>query len=46
MCHQLSEAFVLGPDFLLQELDPLLLLLDLRAGRSFGWKAVTKEMAL
>ena len=46
MCHQLSEAFVLGPDFLLQELDPLLLLLDLRAGRSFGWKAVSREMAL
>jgi hypothetical protein len=30
--HQFAQDFVLGPDLLLQELDPLLLLLDLTDG--------------
>ena len=36
--HQFGQDFVLGLDLLLQELNPLLLLLDLTDGRSFAQK--------
>jgi len=47
--HQFGQDFVLGLDFLLQELDPFLLLLDL-TGRTFlrleGGGSVLKELLL
>jgi hypothetical protein len=47
--HQFGQDFVLRLDFLLQELDPLLLLLDLTGGtflRLEGGCSVLKELLL
>ena len=47
--HQFGQDFVLGLDLLLQELDPLLLLLDLTDGtflRLEGGSSVFKELLL
>jgi len=47
--HQFGQNFVLGLDFLLQELDPFLLLLDLTGGtflRLEGGRSVLKELLL
>jgi hypothetical protein len=47
--HQFGQNFVLGLDFLLQELDPLLLLLDLTGGtflRLEGRGSVFEELFL
>jgi hypothetical protein len=47
--HQFGQDFVLGLDFLLQELDPLLLLLDLTGGaflRLEGGGSVFEELFL
>jgi hypothetical protein len=47
--HQFGQDFVLGLDLLLQELDPLLLLLDLTRGtflRLEGSRSVLEELLL
>jgi hypothetical protein len=47
--HQFGQDFVLGLHFLLQELDPLLLLLDLTGGtflRLEGGRSILKELLL
>ena len=47
--HQFGQDFVLGLDFLLQELDPFLLLLDLTGGTFLcleGGRSVFKELLL
>ena len=47
--HQFHQDLVLGLDFLLQELDPLLLLLDLTGGtflRLEGGRSVLKQLLL
>jgi hypothetical protein len=47
--HQFGQDFILGLDLLLQELDPLLLLLDLTGGtflRLEGGSTVLKKLLL
>ena len=49
LSHQFGQNFVLGLDFLLQELDPFLLLLDLTGGtllRLEGGGSVLEELLL